>query len=303
MAVRGGATWSSDLAAVARSLWLPGNRPWLLLGVGVLGMYVPTVVGLLRTVWSSDEQGHGPIVLAIAVWLIWRARALVNETSSSAPAPLFAWPLILFGALTHAIGGAMDVLMLEVGSVIPLLAGLVLLMRGPKQLAAMWFPLLFMVFLVPLPGVVVDALTQPMKLGVSVVAEHVLYWFGYPISRSGVILQIGPYQLLVADACAGLHTLFTLEALGLLYLNLVRHSSTLRNVVLAILIVPISFTANVIRVIILTLITYHFGDAAGQGFLHGFAGMVLFLAALVLIISLDSLIRVSLVRGQPSKPA
>ena len=95
------------------------------------------------------------------------------------------------------------------------------------------------------------------------------------------MLQIGQYQLLVADACAGLQTLLTLEALGLFYLNVVRHTSAVRNVALALLIVPISFSANVIRVIALTLVTYYFGDAAGQGFLHGFAGMVLFLTALV----------------------
>jgi exosortase/archaeosortase family protein len=102
---------------------------------------------------------------------------------------------------------------------------------------------------------------------------------------------VGPYQLLVADACAGLNTLLTLEALGLLYLNLVRHESAARNITLAILIVPISFAANVIRVITLTLITYHFGDEAGQGFLHGFAGMVLFMAALMLIIAADTATR------------
>jgi exosortase/archaeosortase family protein len=111
------------------------------------------------------------------------------------------------------------------------------------------------------------------------------------VARTGVILQVGPYQLLVADACAGLNTLLTLEALGLLYLNLVRHESALRNITLAILIVPISFAANVIRVITLTLITYHFGDEAGQGFLHGFAGMVLFMAALMLIIAADTATR------------
>ncbi|MDD2943577.1 MAG: archaeosortase/exosortase family protein, partial [bacterium] len=109
--------------------------------------------------------------------------------------------------------------------------------------------------------------------------------------RSGVILQIGQYKLLVADACAGLQTLFTLEALGLLYLNIVRHDSLFRNVALAILIIPISFTANVIRVMVLTLITYHFGDEAGQGFLHGFAGMVLFITALLIIMGVDSLLQ------------
>ncbi|HEY1229504.1 MAG TPA: archaeosortase/exosortase family protein, partial [Ramlibacter sp.] len=80
----------------------------------------------------------------------------------------------------------------------------------------------------------------------------------------------------------------TLEALGLFYLNFMRHPSAFRNIGLALFIVPISFSANVIRVITLTLITYYFGDAAGQGFLHGFAGMVLFLTALVLILSVDS---------------
>ncbi len=97
--------------------------------------------------------------------------------------------------------------------------------------------------------------------------------------------------MLVADACAGLHTLFSLEAMGLLYLNVVRHTSLLRNVALAILIVPISFTANVIRVMVLALITYYYGDEAGQGFLHGFAGMVLFMTALMFIIATDSGLR------------
>ena len=57
------------------------------------------------------------------------------------------------------------------------------------------------------------------------------------------------------------------------------------------LIVPISFFANVIRVIILVLVTYHFGDEAGQGFVHGFAGMVLFIVALSLILAVDHLLR------------
>jgi exosortase len=114
------------------------------------------------------------------------------------------------------------------------------------------------------PSVIVDAVTMPMKMAVSYATEHLLYWVGYPIARTGVILQIGPYQLMVADACAGLQTLLTLESLGLFYLNVVRHTSPVRNIVLALLIIPISFTANVIRVITLTLITYYFGDAAGR---------------------------------------
>ena len=143
----------------------------------------------------------------------------------------------------------------------------------------------------PLPGAVVDVLTMPMKLAVSWVVETVLYAAGYPIARNGVILQVGQYQLLVADVCAGLQTLFTLEAMGLLYLNLISHPSALRTTLLAILIVPIAFAANVIRVIILVLITYYLGDEVGQGFIHGFAGIVLFASALALTIFVDHILR------------
>lgn len=269
----------------------PPLLAWLPLVAGLLLLYAPTLNDLLRGIWSSDEQKHGPIVLAIACWLGYRKWPEMWQASTGQRTSGSGWPLIVLGLLFYIIGRSQDVLLFEVGSVIWLLSGILLLTRGTAALKAQWFALFFMLFMLPLPAMVVDTVTMPMKMAVSYVAEHVLFWIGYPIARTGVMLQIGQYKLLVADACAGLHTLFTLEALGLLYLNIVRHDSLFRNVTLAILIVPISFTANVFRVIVLTLITYHFGDAAGQGFLHGFAGMVLFLSALLLIIGVDSLLQ------------
>ena len=265
--------------------------PWLVFGLGLAALYIPTLHDLFTTLWVSDDQGHGPIVLGIACWLIWRRWPALMDTTTARPTPLAGWPLLLLSVALYTLGRSQGIWIFEVGSAIGVVAAAVLILRGFGHLRLVAFALFFMFFMIPLPGAVVDALTQPMKMAVSYMAEQVLHTAGYPISRSGVILQIGPYQLLVADACAGLHTLFTLEALGLLYLNIVRSASLFRNVALAILIVPISFTANVIRVIVLTLVTYHFGDEAGQGFLHGFAGMVLFLSALSLIIAVDSMLR------------
>ncbi|HNN45764.1 MAG TPA: exosortase B, partial [Azospira sp.] len=255
---------------------------WLPIIAGLAVLYVPSLMDLFRTIWATDEQAHGPIVFGIACWLAYRKWPAMWQASEGRQTSAWGWPIFVFALLLYAIGRSQDILLFEIGSVIWLLAGILLLTRGSAALKAQWFALFFMLFMIPLPGVVVDTVTMPMKMAVSFVAEHILYGIGYPIARTGVILQIGQYKLLVADACAGLHTLFTLEALGLLYLNIVRHDSFVRNVTLAILIVPISFTANVIRVMVLTLITYHFGDEAGQGFLHGFAGMVLFLTALML---------------------
>ena len=269
--------------------------PWLIATAGLLVMYGPTFWDLFHGVWAGEQQGHGPIVLGVTLWLLWKNGAELVQMPRQCSAG-WGWPLLVLGQLMYLVGRSQDILLLEVGSLIVNTASVLLLLRGPRGLKHMWFALFFMFFMIPLPGLFVDAMTQPMKMAVSYVAEFILYHIGYPISRSGVILQIGQYQLLVADACAGLHTLFTLEALGLLYMNLVRHQSAARNIVLAVCIVPISFTANVIRVIALTLITYHFGDEAGQGFLHTFAGMVLFLAALGLIIAFDGFLRLLIVR-------
>lgn len=273
---------------------------WLPIIAGLIVLYLPSLVDLFRGIWSTDQQAHGPIVLGIACWLIYRKWPEMWRLSENQPvAPSAGWAIFILALLLYVIGRSQGILLMEIGSVIWMLAAILLLMRGSAALKAQWFPLFFMLFMIPLPATVVDTLTMPMKMAVSYVAESILFWANYPIARTGVILQIGQYKLLVADACAGLHTLFTLEALGLLYLNIIRHDSLFRNVTLAILIVPISFTANVIRVIVLTLITYHFGDEAGQGFLHGFAGMVLFLSALLLIIGVDSLLQlgVKLRRG------
>jgi exosortase B len=176
-------------------------------------------------------------------------------------------------------------------SQILVLVALILLTLGRRALRTLWFPLFFLLFMVPLPGSVLVTVTGPLKAAVSAVAANLLYALDYPVARAGVILTVGPYQLLVADACAGLNSMFTLEALGLLYLNMIRCTSAGRNVALALLIIPISFLANIIRVMILVLVTFHFGDEAGQGFVHSFAGMVLFMVGLSLMIGTDKLLR------------
>ena len=267
-----------------------GLLPMALLAIGLVVMFAPTGHALATKIWVRDEQGHGPIIVALVVWLVWQKRLSFTETDYR---PAFKSGLALFalGLLMYVLGRSQAVLILETAALIPIFAALLLIFRGAQALKAFWFPLFFMLFMLPLPSTFVVTVTTPLKSAVSAVASSVMYELGYPIGRSGVVLTVGPYQLLVADACAGLNSMFTLEALGMLYMNLMRYTSIVRNVALAILIIPISFCANVIRVIILVLVTYHYGDAAGQGFVHGFAGMVLFIVALTLMLLVDSLMR------------
>ncbi len=259
------------------------------LAAGYLLLLVPTVLDLARLVWTSDEQGHGPIIGAVSLWLMWRRRQDVIDAPYR-PANGVGLVLFVLALLLYALGRSQQIIQGEVVGLILAATALLLLLRGVQGLRAVAFPLFFLVFMVPLPGVLVQAMTIPLKTAVSYVAEALMHHAGYPIGRTGVILTVGPYQLLVADACAGLNSMFTLEALGLLYMNLMGYTSKLRNVLLAILVVPIAFVANVIRVLILILVTYHFGDEAGQGFVHTFAGMVLFGVGLAMMLVTDALL-------------
>ena len=271
---------------------LKANLPeWSPIILGLLVLYVPTFYDLFSGLWATEGQAHGPIILALSIWLIHRQWPRMMEKSEGEPTSASGWVAFVIALALYIIGRSQQIMLFELSSFIWMLAAILLIKRGSSALKVMWFPLFFMLFMIPLPGTVVTTLTMPMKMAVSYVTANILFWAHYPIARNGVILQIGQYQLLVADACAGLQTLLTLESLGLFYLNVVRHTSVFRNVTLAILIVPISFAANVIRVITLTLVTYYFGDEAGQGFLHGFAGMVLFLSALLLILGVDALLQ------------
>jgi len=262
--------------------------PISMLIVGMAFMFGPVFYKLAHTVWNTDEQGHGPIIVGVVVWLLWMRREELNAAASNAnPAGFTGWLVLLFGLAIYVVGRIQNIVTFEMGASIPVVAGMIAVIFGWRVVKVAAFPIFFLVFAVPLPGAIVDALTQPLKQAVSWVAEGILYYLGYPISRTGVILRIGQYQLLVADACAGLNSMFTLEALGLLYMSIVGHTSRLRNILLAILIIPMSFIANIIRVIILVLVTYHFGDEAGQGVVHGAAGMVLFGVALALMFMID----------------
>lgn len=281
----------STAATVGRSGQpLKQSAPWFVLLAGWAAMFGPTYWDLAGSTWQSDDQFHGVIILVVIAWLIWDKRlAVVSEPA--APRTAIGSALFGFGLLLYVLGRSQEILVFEVGSQIPVLAGALLILQGGAGLRALWFLILYFVFMVPLPGVLVDAMTGPLKQWVSVIAEHLLYAAGYPIARSGVMLSIGQYQLLVADACSGLNSMFSLSALGLLYMYLMARKSWLHNGIMLASILPVAFAANIVRVMVLVLITYHFGDEAGQGFLHGSAGMVLIIAALLLLFLLDAVLR------------
>ena len=277
--------------------------PWLLALAGFAIMYAPLYWWAAHGIWQSEDHSHGPIVLAVIVWLFWTLRHELDDSPVASGSAL-GWPLFGFGLFVYFVGRVFSISILEFGSQPLVVAGTLLLMRGTPALRIAWFPLLYFIFMVPLPGILVDAITGSLKGLIASIVEMLLYAVGYPIARSGVMLSIGQYQLQVADACSGLHSMFSLSALGTLFMYITGRKSNLHMAIMLAAILPIAFVANIVRVITLVLVTYYLGDEAGQGFLHGAAGMVLMLVALMFFFFLDfALDRVLARRNPPPSPA
>ena len=269
----------------------------ILLGLGIL--FIPMYIEMASTIWQSDDQAHAPLMIAISIYFMFQA-ALAFDYSNIKPVQKIGMVVFLFGLFLFVLTRSQDILSLAIFSQLFILCGIVLYFGGWPWLKVLAFPIVFLIFSAPLPGALIDAITGVLKQFISSTVEHSLYALGYPIARSGAILYVGQYQLLVADACSGLHSLFSLLAVTCIYLYIQQYKSIPRNFILLALSFPIAIVANMIRVLSLVLITYYLGDEAAQGFMHGMAGMMLFAVALVLVFIADWVLSLWFDRKQPA---
>lgn len=275
----------------------------LVLLAGAVALATPTMLVVARESWATEQGAHGPIVLLTGVWLLFHAWKNVGPIT---PPPWWRPVLLMVPLLAIYVLARISQIVEIEGYVMysVLLTAFYAIVGG----AVMWrlvFPLFYMSFVFPPPDTVVYALTLPMKIAITESAVKLLTLFGYPIGYTGVWIQIGQYQLLVAAACAGLNSIISLSVLSTFYIY-VRHAGNgLRALVLALFIVPVAMAANFVRVLILILLTYHAGEAAAQGFLHNFAGLTMFAAALVILFAIDSAVGPILrkIRGKNAEPA
>jgi exosortase B len=259
------------------------------LAASVLIAFAPTYVKLIQGPWRSEQEGHGPLIIAGAIWLAWQCRSRMHAAQIS-PARFSGWAALLLGLALLVITRSQDVVMLEVASQLPILCGCVLLTGGWRVLRTFAFPLAFLIFAIPPPGWLLDAFTVPLKTMVSDWVAEILYDFDYPVAQNGVMIMIGPYQLMVKDACAGMNSIFALSAIGVFYIHEFVRNSKFRAVVLLLSIVPITIVANFVRVMTLVLIAYYFGIDAIEGMFHDMTGFALFAVALGLFFLLDGIL-------------
>jgi exosortase len=282
-----------DIPLVERSRANDSMAGALVSGVALALLAIPTAMTLSAETWVSDAGAQGPLVLATGGWLLWRLRDEFKR--DGVPGNLAVTIVLLAVALAaYVFGRAFDFLTVEAAGAY--LAGLTMVYArfGGRIMAKHWFPFLYLAFVVPPPAYLLDRATAPLKQFVSHVSTAVLSSTGLPVSREGVTIFVGQYQLLVEDACSGMNSIIGIIAVTLLYAHLVYRSSLRYSLLLLLMAVPIAIAANVLRIMTLILLTYFAGDSVAQGFLHYTAGFFLFALAIFLVFSLDKTLRAAL---------
>ena len=255
---------------------------------GVATILVPTMYDVARLTWTTEQGGHAPIIVATGLWLLFRELKTTKVKARPGKVVLGGFALAA-SLLAYMVGRITGIIEMEGLAMYASILSAFYLLVGGALLRALWFPIVYLAAALPPPDTVVALVTQPLKIGISQFAVALLHGLGYQIASSGVTIQIANYELLVAAACAGLNSIITLSAICLFYVYLRHRSDVAAFLIVGALIVPVAIFSNFMRVILLILITYYLGEAAAQGFLHDFAGLTVFLVALLSIIGLDSL--------------
>lgn len=268
---------------------------WLL----VITLYAPVFYTLYRFRWDTVDYTHAYFILPLSLWLTWRKRAYLKELIPASPSrgeqktksgnSLFSFSLLVFGILMFMFGWREDYQLIYTLSIVPLLYGLISYLYGMNTAKALSFPILYLLLLVPPPFGILDSITLPMRHGISVVTEMILNLFNYPIKREGLLLSIGYHDIFMGQPCSGFRSLITMFSLVLVYIYISK-AGLAKKLILTSFIIPLALLGNLIRVITLCLITFHFGEEAGQGFFHNFSGIVIFIITILGVIGVESII-------------
>jgi len=163
------------------------------------------------------------------------------------------------------------------------LSGIVLFLLGWAHLKTLLFPIVFLIFMIPIPSILMGKITFPMQLFASKVAALSLHQLGVPVLREGNIISLAHTTLEVAEACSGIRSLISLLALGTVFAYFTKKSFWQRTV-LVLSCFPIAIFVNSLRVTATGVLANNYGTSVAQGFFHGFSGYLLFLLAFVLLI-------------------
>ena len=277
----------AEPGAVVRS---QSRLPWLALAVsvaGALALYIPVIAGMAADWIEFPSLSHGFAVPLISAYLLWNKRRLLAEAPvegslTGLPVVVLALGMLVLGSL----GSESFIARLS----LPIaLLGVVLFLMGGQVTRHAWIAIAYLAFMIPLPYLTLKAITYQSRLFDAGLTATALGWMGVPVLRDGVMLQLPNMTLEVADECSSVPAIAALLALGAAYAQLQARPTWIR-VVLTLAAAPLGLLSNIVRLIVTSLGAYYLGPIALNNVIHKFNGTTVFLATVVLLVALDTLL-------------
>jgi exosortase len=265
----------------------------------LIGFLYYDVIGRLAHIWITDsDQAHGLLLVAVAGYLVFHRRKRISRIK---PETWLPGLLIMVGAIALLLVGQVVVeYFVTRASLIILLAGIIGFLFGKNVLKVFFFPLFLLLLAIPLPAILVNALTLPLKALVSSLAAEMLRAMGVSILQEGNILKTPQITLEVVNACSGIRSVFSLFVLALLFSS--DMDGYIQKALLLILTIPLAIFTNALRITATGMLATHWDPKTALGFYHGFSGWVIFALSLVLLLLLKWMIA-SLASGRKRRNA
>jgi len=278
---------SSDQSAPTPPKWLVWGLGAVLLAL-VVFIYHSIVASMVRD-WLNDPNfSHGLFVPMFSGYVVWQRRDRLRQLPLR---PAVFGLVIIAGALALLLVGVLGAeLFLSRTSIIALLVGLVVYYFGWAHLRALAFPLAFLIFMVPLPSIVMNEITFPLQFLASKLASGLLPLIGVPVLRQGNVINLPSMSLEVAEACSGIRSLTSLIVLAIIYGYMMESRRWARYVLVAAAI-PIAVIANALRILGTGACVQYWDPEKAEGFFHSFSGWLLFMVSVALLLTIQSALK------------
>ena len=265
-------------ADALRRLRAQVTAPVLVTGVVFLLLYWTPLRTLVRDWWHDPEAGHGLLLAPLALWFAWKSGVVESPRAR----PIIGGAILLASVLLRYVAGlAAELFTLRLSLWLALI-GLTVFLWGLSQVRRWWLPFTLLALSLPLPALVIGALSHPLQLQASELGAGMLAWRHVPVQLSGNVIALPGQSLFVTEACSGLRSLTALLALGVLIAGIWLRSPISRGL-LILAAIPVAVLINGVRVFLTGFLVHHVDPELGRGFMHFSEGLVMFGVAFLIL--------------------
>lgn len=260
----------------------------IIAGIIFCAAYAPTFVWMWDRWFVRDSYySHGILIPFVTFFLIWQRRKQLQSLVPSCS--LWGVVLIVVGLIIYWFSSLLRIYFTSGFSMLIVLYGLVLYFYGKAIFRKILFPLFFLIFMVPLPLVAITNISFRLKLLAAEIATVLLNNMGLLAVREGSIIKMQSAYVIVDDVCSGLRSLISLTALGSIFAYWL-NSGMLKKILLFLSTIPIAIVTNVIRVILLSIISEVWGPQYAEGFVHDATGFLVFALAFIFLYAVKQVV-------------